>query len=251
MRKRFEPWIKATLVRRELWSLLAVALLLIGLGWFREPLAELMDRGKDAVTWVQSFGAFAPLAYIALYILQIIIAPLPGNLVTFMGGYLFGTIWETLYSLVGIVIGALPSGKPRSVARTSGDQAADWRASTKPLGAKAAFAIAAYLAGYFDHARARCAAVAGLTQVPLRWLLLAVLLGRTPTLILSSWLGAQALALPTGLFLTMLAMFVVVFGIAYRYQRPLRLAAFVGLRQGRDAIRKDFTGIRSLERKGP
>ncbi len=241
---RFRLWVKTTGARRELWLLLVLALLLIALGWFREPLVALMAWGKGSVTWVQSFGTFAPLAYIALYILQIILAPLPGNLVTFVGGYLFGTFWGVVYSLVGVILGALLAaglarwlGRPAIQRLIGAPELSRWEQKLRlhsPLTWLIILILPVPDAVFY---------AAGLTRVPLRWLLVAVLFGRAPGLILNSWLGAQALTLPTGLFLTLLALFVVALAVAYRYQRQLRLVAFVGLRRGRDAIRRNLMHV--------
>ncbi len=244
VKTQLKRWIEAVGARRELWLLLGLAILLLALAWFRDPLAALMAWGKDSVAWVQSFGIFAPVAYIVLYVLQIVVAPLPGNLVTFMGGYLFGTFWGTVYSLVGIALGALVAaslarwlGRPAIQRLVGAQELSRWEQKLR-LRAPLTWVIILILpvpdAMYY---------AAGLTQIPLRWLLVAVLIGRAPALIVNSWLGAQALTLPTGLFLTLLALVVVVLGVAWRYQRPLRLAAFVGLRRGRDAIRRNLARV--------
>src|SRR4030042_4500662 len=39
---------------------------------------------------ISSYGAYAPLAYILLQILQVVIAPIPGGAVEFLGGVIFG-----------------------------------------------------------------------------------------------------------------------------------------------------------------
>jgi uncharacterized membrane protein YdjX (TVP38/TMEM64 family) len=56
---------------------------------------------------VASFGAFAPLAFIGLQILQVLFAPIPGELTGFVGGYLFGATLGFLYSTIGLSIGSL------------------------------------------------------------------------------------------------------------------------------------------------
>ncbi|MGE5578188.1 MAG: TVP38/TMEM64 family protein [Syntrophothermus sp.] len=52
-------------------------------------------------------GPAAPLAYVTLQALQVIFAPLPGQVTSVVGGYLFG-IWRgTLLSIAGITLGSL------------------------------------------------------------------------------------------------------------------------------------------------
>jgi len=55
---------------------------------------------------IRSYGAYSPLAYIFLQMLQIVIAPIPGGAVEFIGGYLFGAKAGFLYSMVGLLIGS-------------------------------------------------------------------------------------------------------------------------------------------------
>ncbi|RPJ04242.1 MAG: hypothetical protein EHM36_11055, partial [Deltaproteobacteria bacterium] len=44
-----------------------------------------------------SYGAYAPVAYILLQVLQIVVAPIPGGAIEFLGGYLFGAKIGFLY----------------------------------------------------------------------------------------------------------------------------------------------------------
>jgi uncharacterized membrane protein YdjX (TVP38/TMEM64 family) len=56
-------------------------------------------------TWVMSFGAWAPIVFIAAYALCAVFF-LPGLLLTLAGGALFGALWGTIYSLLGATAGA-------------------------------------------------------------------------------------------------------------------------------------------------
>jgi uncharacterized membrane protein YdjX (TVP38/TMEM64 family) len=55
---------------------------------------------------ISSFGAYAPLAYILLQILQVVIAPIPGGAIEFLGGVLFGVKAGFIYSMIGLLIGS-------------------------------------------------------------------------------------------------------------------------------------------------
>jgi uncharacterized membrane protein YdjX (TVP38/TMEM64 family) len=55
---------------------------------------------------IVSFGPYSPLAYILLQTLQVVVAPIPGGAVEFIGGYLFGVKVGFLYSMVGLVLGS-------------------------------------------------------------------------------------------------------------------------------------------------
>ena len=56
---------------------------------------------------VASWGWAAPLIFIALQALQVIISPIPGEVTGPVGGALFGTGWAIVYSTVGLTIGTL------------------------------------------------------------------------------------------------------------------------------------------------
>jgi uncharacterized membrane protein YdjX (TVP38/TMEM64 family) len=55
---------------------------------------------------IMSFGAFAPLASILLNVAQAVVAPVPGFVIPFVDGAVFGTWWGMLITWVGGVAGA-------------------------------------------------------------------------------------------------------------------------------------------------
>jgi len=58
---------------------------------------------KEIIT---SFGAYSPLAYILIQVIQVVVAPIPGGLIEFMGGYLFGVKAGFFYSMIGVIFGS-------------------------------------------------------------------------------------------------------------------------------------------------
>jgi len=57
--------------------------------------------------FILDFGVSSPIIFILLHILQVLIAPIPGQLIGFVGGYLFGIWLGTIYSIIGTVLGTL------------------------------------------------------------------------------------------------------------------------------------------------
>ncbi len=55
---------------------------------------------------IKSFHPFDEVAFIALQILQVIAAPIPGEATGLIGGYLFGPIPGTIYFTIGLTIGS-------------------------------------------------------------------------------------------------------------------------------------------------
>jgi hypothetical protein len=61
-------------------------------------------------TEIAELGALAPVAFVALQTAQVVLAPVPGQVLGGVGGYLFGTVAGTVFSMVGVVLGSdLPS----------------------------------------------------------------------------------------------------------------------------------------------
>lgn len=63
------------------------------------------DREKIR-TVVESFGIGGPLIFIAIQILQVLLAPVPGEATGFIGGFLFGTLPGFVYSTIGLTAGS-------------------------------------------------------------------------------------------------------------------------------------------------
>ncbi|MFB6069985.1 MAG: TVP38/TMEM64 family protein [Halanaeroarchaeum sp.] len=57
--------------------------------------------------WIADFGVLAPTVLIAGQALQVVIAPIPGQVLGLVAGYLFGPVYGTAYSLTGAAIGSL------------------------------------------------------------------------------------------------------------------------------------------------
>ena len=55
---------------------------------------------------ILSYGAYSPLAFILLQIVQVVVAPIPGGAIEFLGGYIFGVGAGFLYSMIGLLLGS-------------------------------------------------------------------------------------------------------------------------------------------------
>ncbi len=73
-------------------------LLSLGWSWAKDP--SLLRELVEGHPWL------APVVYIFFQALQVIVAPLPGEVTGFVAGYLFGAWWGTFYSMIGITIGS-------------------------------------------------------------------------------------------------------------------------------------------------
>ena len=67
---------------------------------------ELLHDQHHLKEIITSFGAYSPLAYILIQVIQVVVAPIPGGLIEFMGGYLFGVKAGFFYSMIGVIFGS-------------------------------------------------------------------------------------------------------------------------------------------------
>ncbi len=56
---------------------------------------------------LREWGVLAPVVFIGLQALQVVIAPIPGQVTGILGGYLFGLWAGLLYSTIGLSLGSL------------------------------------------------------------------------------------------------------------------------------------------------
>ena len=68
---------------------------------------EILHHPQRLKEVIRSYGPSSPLAYILLQMLQVIVAPIPGGAIEFIGGYLFGAKAGFVYSMVGLVSGSV------------------------------------------------------------------------------------------------------------------------------------------------
>ena len=59
--------------------------------------------------WMSVFGPFQIIMFILLQAVQVIIFIVPGELVEIAAGFLFGTAWGSIYSIIGIALGSAAS----------------------------------------------------------------------------------------------------------------------------------------------
>ena len=87
---------------------LLLLFLLIGLGTYLFIHFDLYlffkDRNK-LINFIKS-SPYDVIIFILLQIVQVVAAPIPGELSGLIGGYLYGPFWGTIYSTIGLTIGS-------------------------------------------------------------------------------------------------------------------------------------------------
>ena len=66
----------------------------------------LSDKEKTSA-YIESFGPASPLIFMAIQVLQVMFAPVPGEATGFIGGYLFGVIKGFFFSSIALSLGSL------------------------------------------------------------------------------------------------------------------------------------------------
>jgi uncharacterized membrane protein YdjX (TVP38/TMEM64 family) len=61
---------------------------------------------QKAVALIDSFHPYDELVFIGLQILQVVAAPIPGEVTGLIGGYIYGAFMGTVYSTIGLTIGS-------------------------------------------------------------------------------------------------------------------------------------------------
>jgi len=82
------------------------ALIVATLIYFYEDAYRLITNRAELEGWLSRQGPYAPLLFILLQAVQVVAAPIPGEVTGVVGGYLYGALWGSLYSTVGLTIGS-------------------------------------------------------------------------------------------------------------------------------------------------
>lgn len=182
--------------RTVIWFVIIGAVLIGGLVLFRRYVPWLTDA-EALRMGIESYGPLAPVVFILLQAAQVIVAPIPGQVLGFVSGYLFGTLYGTVYSLIGAAIGSyIVFRLSRRYGRTYVERAIDPLLIEKfdtfagRRGLTALFVVF-LVPGIPDDA---ICFVAGLTELRIRDMVLVSILGRVPGYLLINAAGAQLAA---------------------------------------------------------
>jgi uncharacterized membrane protein YdjX (TVP38/TMEM64 family) len=182
------------------WALIGVALLLVAVGLLWGPdLYHLLEDREAIQDWVAGFGPWGPLLSILLNTLQVLLAPIPGQTLGLVNGYLYGVVLGTLYSLVGVMLGSLIAmtlgrwfGRPLVVRLVGSDTLERWDRVARRQGP--AFFFLIFLVPFLPD-DVICFVI-GLSPLRIPYMLLLAAIGRLPGLVVASWVGAYATSLP-------------------------------------------------------
>jgi len=69
------------------------------------PIGNLVKNPEVVQNIISDYGILAPLLFILLGVVEIVIPIIPGQAVNFTGGYIFGILMGTVYSIISSIIG--------------------------------------------------------------------------------------------------------------------------------------------------
>ena len=203
--------------------LLLVAIFLI-LWFFRDQFFQVFSSPNSVRNWVLGWGLVAPLVFIALQIIQVVLFVIPGEVTQIAGGYLFGMWLGAFYSLVGICLGSTVNfflgrilGVPFVQAVFGAERLKRFGAILSSKRATTAFFLLFAIPGIPKDALSY---VAGLSTLGFGWFLLVSTVGRLPGILGSSAIGgaaARQMWLTVG-FIVAIATILLVVGLLYREQ---------------------------------
>ncbi len=187
------------------WLWLTVAAALAGLGWLWLPghpfllrllfhLNEVMADSERLRAQILAYGPLAPLLYIGLQILQVILAPIPGEASGFLGGYLFGGWAAFVYSTVGLTIGSMIAfGIARLLGNTLRRRFQKSRVYHRfnRLVHRNTFVVPFFLFLFPGFPKDSLSYILGLSVMPWQAFLFIAAVGRMPGTLLLSYQGAQ------------------------------------------------------------
>ena len=213
---RWWVWVAAGVVLIALTAVLII--------WW-QPIYGFVADPEKVRAWIEGFGAWGPIAIILLQITQALLAPIPGQALQAVAGYLYGPWLGTLYSVIGMAIGSFMTfmlarlfGRPL-VVRLVGQKSMDRLDELVRKGGAPFF----FLIWLFPFAPDDLACLAaGLTPMPLRQFLLLMVLGRLPGIVIATWIGANAAQIRPGWWGVLIALASIVALVVWRWGERLQ-----------------------------
>ena len=155
------------------------------------PLTQLFQSRDELAAYIKTKGVLAPIVYVLLQIAQTVFAPIPGNIVGGVGGFLFGW-WGILWTLIGSMIGfwivfvlSRRFGRPlvEKVIQRENLEKFDFIIGKR---APVVLFVIFLIPGLPDDI---VAYIAGLTEVKIKNLVLLAIIGRLPSIVVTNYIG--------------------------------------------------------------
>lgn len=179
--------------RRVLLHAVIVTVVLITLFVMSRRHLPVFTNAQEIRAYVRGFGSLAPLVLIGLQAGQVILVPIPGQVLGVVGGYLFGPVWGTLYNMLGITLGSTIAfwlarryGRPYVETVIHEETLTTFDGFSRRNGLVGLFVLF-LIPGMPDDT---LCFIGGLTEIPLRKLVTIAIIGRTPAFFVTNLLGS-------------------------------------------------------------
>ena len=181
-------------------TVIGIVTLVFVFGW--EPISKTLVSWYNLITDPEEIERLkkgwgpvgGPVVFIGLQILQVILAPFPGEASGFVGGYLFGVVPGLIYSTIGLTIGSVINfmlgrvlGRRYVTKWVAPGTLARFDTMAKRQGTILFFSFFVFPGFPKDY----LCIFLGLTSLPLRVLVLIAGIGRIPGTLMLSLQGAQ------------------------------------------------------------
>jgi len=185
-----------------------------------KSILEIFSSSQSLQEYIKKYGVLAPIVFIIIQLLQVIIAPIPGNITTLAGGALFGVWKGFIYGSLGIYIGSTIAywiarfyGKPLVIKLMS--KATYDRYSDTFIGRSFFVLLTVFLFPFFPD-DALCL-IAGVSKIKFGLFIILVIVGRTPSILLTSYIGAGIikLFLWQWIVIGIISLFIIILSIKY------------------------------------
>jgi len=184
-------------------------------GWF-----AILESEESLKEYVASFGVWAPLAFFVLQFFAVIISPIPSNVTSFVSGMVFGFFYGFLLTFTAVFLGSICAfllgkffGRPL-VERIASKQTVEKYFNTVSLRQRVML-ILMFLFPFFPDDL--ICMIAGLTSMRLSSFALIVLLTRPWGLVVSSFLGSNAISLPSWIWIVVASFTFIIIVLAIKY----------------------------------
>jgi uncharacterized membrane protein YdjX (TVP38/TMEM64 family) len=224
-------------IKRKIVFLVILSIFILSFLYLSFPLLPRIDLSQLIALRrkILRFSFLSPFVFFFAQILQILFPILPGNLLNFAGGYIFGIGKGSVLSLLGILFGA---SLAFSLSRYFGRKALffflreeRWKRfdeRVKKFGPLLFFLLFLLPNPIGD----AVFYLYGLTSLPFSFFLPAVLIGRTPGIIFSTYLGSRALSFTLTDWLSFGIVLIVIATLFYLFKE--RILLFLSRLEKRD-----------------
>jgi uncharacterized membrane protein YdjX (TVP38/TMEM64 family) len=177
---------------RARWPWVLAAVLLAALAAWLGPFIWQVARNEQALqSVIDELGWLGPLALVAINVLQIVIAPLPGYVMQAAAGYLYGPFWGGVWGSLGLLAGSMLAmglartfGRPLAVHFVGAERLDHWESVTHSTSTLVWFALLAAPTGDLPYF------LAGLAHVSYGKILALTMLIRVPATFVVAAAGA-------------------------------------------------------------